>query len=55
MIVAVALRARPWPAVLADMIDGVIVANELTGVEADQIRSALWHSVAEPIVEVEAA
>lgn len=54
-MVAVALRSRPWAAVLADMIDGVIVANNLTGVEADQVRSALWHAVAEPVVETQAA
>ena len=54
-VVAVALRSRPWAAVLADMIDGVIAANGLAGVEADRVRAALWHAVAEPGVGVEAA
>ena len=54
-VVAVSLRARPWAAVLADMIDGVIAANGLVGVEADRVRSALWHAVAEPAIEREAA
>ncbi len=44
--VSIALRGRPWPAVLADMIDGIIVANEVVGREADQARTALWLAVA---------
>ena len=32
--VAVRLKGRPWVAVLADMIDGVIAANALQGAEA---------------------
>lgn len=47
-VVAVALRSRPWAAVLADMVDGVIVSNDLSGVEADTVRRALWLAVAEP-------
>ena len=43
--VAVQLRDRPWAAVLADMVDGVIVTNQLTGVRADQVRSALWSAL----------
>ena len=42
---AVQLRDRPWAAVLADMVDGVIVTNQLTGVRADQVRSALWSAL----------
>ena len=49
------IRDSPWAAVLADMIDGVIAANGLLGVEADRVRSALWHAVAEPAIEREAA
>ena len=38
------------------MIEGILVANEATGVQADQIRSALWLAVAAPTtVEAEAA
>jgi hypothetical protein len=40
--VAVVVRQRPWPAVLADMVDGVVVANGLTGAAADRARSRLW-------------
>lgn len=54
-VVAVSLRARPWAAVLADMVDGVIVANGLSGVEADKVRGALWLAVSEAAVTVEAA
>ena len=40
--VAVQLRQRPWPAVLADMIEGIIVVNALHGGAADELRHALW-------------
>jgi hypothetical protein len=40
--VSVALRNRPWAAVLADMIDGVVAANRLRGVAADRCRTQLW-------------
>lgn len=41
-IVSVRLRGRPWPAVLADMIEGVVVANRLPPPESDRLRSDLW-------------
>ncbi len=40
--VAVRLRGRPWAAVVSDMIEGIVVANGLTGAKADMARSALW-------------
>jgi hypothetical protein len=43
--VAVRLRGRPWVAVLADMVEGVVVANGLDGPAADQARTALWVAV----------
>jgi len=43
--VAVRLRGRPWAAVLADMIEGVVVANGRTGIEADRLRAELWRAV----------
>ena len=43
--VSVRLRQRPWVAVLADMIDGVIAANRLSGAAADTVRTALWQAV----------
>ena len=40
--VAVRLRQRPWPAVLADMIEGVVVANRLGPPQSDRLRTELW-------------
>ena len=45
VVVSVRLRGRPWVSVLADMIDGVLVANELTGPTAGAARTALWAAV----------
>ncbi len=44
--VAVATRERPWAAVLADLVEGVVVANGLAGPDADRARAALWAAVA---------
>lgn len=44
--VSVALRGRPWPAVLADLIEGVIVTNRLEGAPAATARDGLWQVVA---------
>lgn len=40
--VAVKLRGRPWPAVLADMIEGVVVANAVPPTQAFRLRAELW-------------
>ena len=40
--VAVVVRDRPWPAVQADLIEGVVAANRLDGPAADRARAALW-------------
>jgi hypothetical protein len=45
--VAVALRSRPWAAVVADMIEGVVAANRLRGVVADRCRARLWAGLGE--------
>ena len=44
-LVSVRLRGRPRNAVLADMIEGIVVANRLTGARADLVRAALWLAV----------
>jgi hypothetical protein len=50
-IVSVRLRGRPWAAVLADMIEGVVVANRLQPPHADRLRSDLWQLCGvEPLV-----
>jgi len=46
--VAVRLRGRPWSAVLSDMIEGIVVANQLSGAAADRARAALWLAVEDP-------
>jgi hypothetical protein len=43
--ISISLDDRPWSAVLADMIEGVVVANRLTGARADTVRQALWLAV----------
>jgi hypothetical protein len=45
--VAVRLRGRPWAAVVADMVDGVVAANGLEGPAADRARAALWAALDE--------
>ena len=49
-VVSVRVRDRPWPAVLADMVEGVVVANQLQAPDADRARAALWESVASALV-----
>jgi hypothetical protein len=44
-LVAVAVKNRPAAAVLADMIDGVIVVNNIGAPESDTVRAALWSAV----------
>lgn len=61
--VAVVVRGRPWPAVQADLIEGVIAANGLVSPAADRARADLWRALepelpaapGAPPAEVEAA
>jgi hypothetical protein len=46
-IISVRLRGRPWHAVLADMIEGVVVANRLTPPRSDRLRADLWRAADE--------
>jgi hypothetical protein len=46
-VVAVCLRSRPPADVVADMVEGVVVANRLTGDVADRIRATLLQTVGE--------
>lgn len=43
-VVAVRLRGRPMAAVLADMIEGVVVTNSLAAPAADHARTDLWRA-----------
>jgi hypothetical protein len=55
--VAVAVRGRPWPAVQADLIEGILAANALVSPAADHAREVLWSAVApaEPATDAEVA
>jgi hypothetical protein len=43
--VAVRYRGRPWPAVLADMVEGVVVTNDLVAEPAARLRTDLWRAL----------
>lgn len=51
--VSVVVRDRPWPAVVADMVDGVVVVNHLEGEAAGEARDALWAAVAGQLTTTE--
>ena len=40
--IAVVVRGRPWPAVQADLIEGVVAANGLVPPDSDRARAELW-------------
>ncbi|MGH9135323.1 MAG: hypothetical protein ACRDZZ_15395 [Ilumatobacteraceae bacterium] len=49
-VVSVRIRGRPWVAVVADMIEGVVVTNELAPPQSDRLRTELWVAVGvEPV------
>ncbi|HWJ64910.1 MAG TPA: hypothetical protein VNS19_23265 [Acidimicrobiales bacterium] len=43
--IAVAMKGRPYQAVVADLIEGVVVVNQLDGIEATRLRTALWEAI----------
>lgn len=43
--VSIRVRGRPWAAVLADMVEGVVYANRLDGVDANRLRATLWNAL----------
>jgi hypothetical protein len=45
-VVSVRVRGRPWVAVLADMVDGVVALNRLDARRANRARADLWDAVA---------
>jgi hypothetical protein len=55
--VAVVVRDRPWPAVQADLVEGIVTANDLRSPAADRARAELWLALEgqPPAEEVEAA
>ncbi|MCU1394913.1 MAG: hypothetical protein JWM34_3341 [Ilumatobacteraceae bacterium] len=44
-VIAVRLRGRAFVAVLADMIEGVVVANGLNATQAIRLRGELWETL----------
>lgn len=44
-VVSIRLKDRPRSAVLADMIEGVIVTNQLRPPHTDRIRTELWSAL----------
>ncbi len=46
-VVSVRLRGRSLGAVVADLVDGVVAANGLTGEEAEQVRRRLMADLAD--------
>lgn len=43
--IAVMVRDRPYQAVVADLIEGIVIVNDLDGFEATRLRTALWEAV----------
>lgn len=56
-VVSVAAKGRPFGSVVADLVEGVIAANELVGAEAGVVRDQLWQwaEVHEEVGVVDAA
>jgi hypothetical protein len=50
-VIAIVMRERPFADVVADMVEGVVVANRLTGAEAVRVRTALTAALREPGAE----
>ena len=51
VLVSVRSRDRAWPAVLADMIEGVVHANDLAPREAARLRDELWKATGDIAAE----
>lgn len=44
-VVSVVIKGRPLAAVVADMIEGVVVLNQLSPAESAHVRAALWRAL----------
>lgn len=53
--VSVEVIGRPREAVVADMVEGVVVVNRVTGADATRLRTALWQAVLDGVAEGRAA
>jgi hypothetical protein len=54
-VIAVQVRGRAAAAVLADLVDGVVLANGLVGDGADEVRRSLHAALAAPSKSTRAA
>jgi hypothetical protein len=54
-VVSIRLRGRPRTAVIADMIEGVVVANGLRPPQADRVRTELWTAMEAAVARSAAA
>lgn len=53
--VSVMVRNRVWEAVLADMIEGIVAANRIHGIDAEALRDLLWEALEGESAQREAA
>ncbi len=53
--VSVMVRNRVWEAVLADMIEGIVAANRMDGIDAEALRDQLWEALQGESAQREAA
>jgi len=53
--VSVMVRNRVWEAVLADMIEGIVAANRIDGIDAEALRDHLWEALQGESAQREAA
>lgn len=53
--VSVMVRNRVWEAVLADMIEGIVAANRMDGIDAEALRDHLWEALEGDSAQCEAA
>lgn len=51
--VAVVVRGRPWAAVQADLVEGIVAANRLGAGAAGRVRAHLWAAIATPEAALE--
>ncbi len=51
--VAVVVKDRPYQAVVADLIEGIVIANDLDGTQATRVRTRLWEAIV--LAQVDAA
>ena len=54
-VVSIRLKDRPRGAVIADMVEGVVVANGLRPPVADRVRAELWAALDDAVHSADAA